>query len=517
MRIGVLGGTFDPIHNGHISMAKHILHEFKLDKVLIMVASVPPHKDRPVTRGELRFEMASTACSAYGECIEPCGLELKRYGKSYTSDTLRELRAMYPADDIYYIVGSDMLENIPSWHEPDVILKLCTIICVRRGRKFDDELSAQTLRREYDARVCFSGMERVDISSTMIRERVFNAEPVRALVPRGIESIIYENALYMPESIKIMCDKLKASLSPKRFRHSAGASLEAVELAAKYGVDAKLARVAGLLHDCARYDIAKQLETAERAGIDATTALEKPEGLLHSAIGAFVAKTEYGIDDARILDAISAHTAGCINMTPLQKIIYLADKLEPSRDYEGVDFLRSKAAEGLDAGVVAAMSHCIDYITKSGRPLDKSILHAREYIIQKANGGNALDAKTKEQVLGICKVLYNKKAEDISAIYVADKTIIAEWFVICSGRSVPQVKALCEELDEKYPEMGLDLRRKEGYAEGRWIVMDFGNILVHIFHPDERKYYNMERLWIDSPESIIDYSRIADAEEDKNQ
>lgn len=82
---------------------------------------------------------------------------------------------------------------------------------------------------------------------------------------------------------------------------------------------------------------------------------------------------------------------------------------------------------------------------------------------------------------------------------------------------MPQVKALCEELDEKYPEMGLDLRRKEGYAEGRWIVMDFGNILVHIFHPDERKYYNMERLWIDSPESIIDYSRIADAEEDKNQ
>ena len=128
-----------------------------------------------------------------------------------------------------------------------------------------------------------------------------------------------------------------------------------------------------------------------------------------------------------------------------------------------------------------------------------------------------MDAKTKEQVLGICKVLYNKKAEDIYAIYVADKTIIAEWFVICSGRSVPQVKALCEELDEKYPEMGLDLRRKEGYAEGRWIVMDFGNILVHIFHPDERKYYNMERLWIDSPESIIDYSRIADAEEDKNQ
>ena len=124
-----------------------------------------------------------------------------------------------------------------------------------------------------------------------------------------------------------------------------------------------------------------------------------------------------------------------------------------------------------------------------------------------------MNENVKEQVLELCRVLYDKKAMDIVAIDVADKTIIAEWFVICSGRAVPQVKALCDEVDEKAVELGLEIRRKEGYAEGRWIVMDFANILLHIFHPDERKYYNMERLWMDDPESCIDYSKVRDEEE----
>ena len=125
-----------------------------------------------------------------------------------------------------------------------------------------------------------------------------------------------------------------------------------------------------------------------------------------------------------------------------------------------------------------------------------------------------MNDNTREQVLELCRVLYDKKGMDIVAIDVADKTIIADWFVICSGRAVPQVKALCDEVDEKAEALGLTVRRKEGYAEGRWIVMDFANILLHIFHPDERKYYNMERLWMDDPESCINYSRDRDAEED---
>lgn len=121
--------------------------------------------------------------------------------------------------------------------------------------------------------------------------------------------------------------------------------------------------------------------------------------------------------------------------------------------------------------------------------------------------------EAKEQVLALCEVLYDKKAQDIIAIHVEDKTIIADWFVICSGRAVPQVKAICEEVEEKAPGIGLTLRRKEGYTEGRWIVLDFANILVHLFIPDERKYYNMERLWMDDPREAILFSQMKEEQE----
>lgn len=113
----------------------------------------------------------------------------------------------------------------------------------------------------------------------------------------------------------------------------------------------------------------------------------------------------------------------------------------------------------------------------------------------------------KKQVDQICELLYNKKAFDIQAIHVADKTIIADWFVIASGSVASQVKALSDELEEKAGEIGLELRRCEGYSEGRWIVLDFGDVLVHLFQPEERRYYSMERLWDEHGEAIC-YDKI---------
>ena len=113
----------------------------------------------------------------------------------------------------------------------------------------------------------------------------------------------------------------------------------------------------------------------------------------------------------------------------------------------------------------------------------------------------------KEQVLKICEILYDKQALNIRALNVADKTIIAEWFVVCSGRATTQVRTLCDELENKAADMGLTVLRKEGYGEARWIVLDFGHILVHIFHPEEREFYNMERLWDDDPSKCINFSK----------
>lgn len=118
----------------------------------------------------------------------------------------------------------------------------------------------------------------------------------------------------------------------------------------------------------------------------------------------------------------------------------------------------------------------------------------------------------RTQAMELCSVLYDKKAQNILSIHVADKTVIADYFVIASGRAVAQNKALCDELEEKAPSFGLTLRRRDGYSEGRWIVLDFGDILVHIFHPDERRYYNIERLW-DEDNQAVDYSRMRDEEE----
>ena len=110
----------------------------------------------------------------------------------------------------------------------------------------------------------------------------------------------------------------------------------------------------------------------------------------------------------------------------------------------------------------------------------------------------------EDQAMALCELLDDKKAVDIMAIHVADKTIVADWFIIAGGRAVPQVKALCDELEGRAAQMGLVIRRREGYAQGRWIVLDYGAILVHLFHPEEREYYNMERLWEDG-ENVIHY------------
>ena len=108
-----------------------------------------------------------------------------------------------------------------------------------------------------------------------------------------------------------------------------------------------------------------------------------------------------------------------------------------------------------------------------------------------------MSEEIRRQVDQLLSVLYDKKASDIIAIPVGDKTVIADWFIVCSGRAVPQIKALCDEVEEKAAGFGLSLRRKEGYVAGRWIVLDYGAVLVHIFHPEDRQFYHLERLWED--------------------
>ena len=114
-----------------------------------------------------------------------------------------------------------------------------------------------------------------------------------------------------------------------------------------------------------------------------------------------------------------------------------------------------------------------------------------------------IQEQLREAVRTIMKAAQAKKAEDIVAVRVTDKTIIADWFVFMSGTSALHVKAICDEIEEKAESARIVLRRREGYADGRWIVLDYSSILVHIFHPEEREYYNVERLWIDETTEVL--------------
>ena len=104
---------------------------------------------------------------------------------------------------------------------------------------------------------------------------------------------------------------------------------------------------------------------------------------------------------------------------------------------------------------------------------------------------------SKQLTNEICKILSSKKARDIVKIYVAEKTVLADYFVICGGSSTSQVKALCEYVDEGMSKLGVEVKRRDGESEGRWAVLDFGDCIVHIFNDESRLFYHLERLWTD--------------------
>ena len=115
--------------------------------------------------------------------------------------------------------------------------------------------------------------------------------------------------------------------------------------------------------------------------------------------------------------------------------------------------------------------------------------------------------QTQDLALKIAKILDNKKAENITILKVDHLTSITDYFVIATGRSAPAVHALYEEVTDKLAEEGLTPRRNDGVRESRWIVLDYLGVIVHIFHPEEREYYKLERLWADDPQHCIDYSK----------
>lgn len=378
MRIGILGGTFDPIHRAHMAVALGVKREFALDKVLLTVAALPPHKTAEKTSAELRFLMAKEAALGI-DGIEACDIELKRQGKSYTVDTLRHLSAIYAGAELFFVVGADMLKDFMFWYMPGEILKFASLIGVERGGEEDASPFAARVMEQLGGNVYISKQDEIALSSTDIRRRVFEAKPLLDDVAKGVGCLIYEHGLYMPEQILDITRRLSRELSPERFKHSVSCAYEAVELAGRYGVDPKKARIAALLHDCVRFDYEKQAALANKYGV----LIPRSQALLHAGLGSLYAKHEYGVEDEEILNAIARHTTGAEAMTDLDKVVYLADKIEPQRNYGGIDELRTMAYNSLNGGVLLAMQNTIDHMKRKGHKIDAETERVRRAIQNK--------------------------------------------------------------------------------------------------------------------------------------
>lgn len=396
MRIGIFGGTFNPPHNGHVTLARAAAEQLALDQLLIMPACVPPHKPLPdrVTPQQ-RYAMAELMAAPVGRCAQASDIELHRTGKSYTSDTLQTLHEQYPDAELWLLMGSDMFLSLHTWHEPEVICALAHIAAFSRVEediRAAMERQKQTLEQQYRAEVALlNNPQLIELSSTDVRAALA-AGRGSELVPEAVWGYIRREHLYGTQAdLKhLTVEELRpiamSYLKPKRMPHVLGTAEEAARLARRYGADETQARVAGLLHDCTKkLDMAEQLALCGQYGIVLDPLEQKALKLLHAKTGAAIARHVYGVDDA-VYQAILYHTTGRAGMSLLEKILYLADYIEPSREFANdpdVVRLRETVYEDLDRGLLLGLTMTIDEMVGMGNPVHHDTLDARDDLIEK--------------------------------------------------------------------------------------------------------------------------------------
>ena len=379
--LAVIGGTFDPIHNGHLAIAETVLHHYKLQRVLFIPSGHPPHKsDKKVTDPEHRYQMVlNTVCTYPG--FDVTKIEITRKGNSYTYDTIRALRTVLPNHaQLYFVIGADAVFDLEKWYEYKKLLTSCVFIAVARPGYDEKKMMqhVQYLTKTYNAQIEIMPWDAVDISSTEIRSMLKNGQSVRQHIPAGVVDYIHEYALYgslgtalTDARFEAAKEQLKSYLSAKRFTHTLGVIEESERLAAHYKVDKAKAKWAALLHDCTKEygtDKKKALCTLWAIPLDET--MKKTIDLAHGFLGAESAKRDYYVHDEDILQAIRYHTTGHKDMTMLDKIIMLADYIEPYREpYKPLNEMRQLAYKDINKALIIGTQSTIAAEAMHGNPI----------------------------------------------------------------------------------------------------------------------------------------------------
>lgn len=389
MKIGIFGGTFNPIHAGHMAAAKFAMEYLQLDRLYLIPAGMPPHKalaeDTPSV--EHRLNMAKLAAGAIGKNAKALDIELRRTGKSYTLDTLRELKALHPEDRLYFFMGTDMFLTFQKWYKPEEIVKLCTICAFGRSEADTEELFAvqrEYLAATYQADVITIVLPKiVEISSTQLRERLKSGGGSDFLHPAVYGYILREGLYGAKRDLKsLTISELRAvalsMLKPSRVPHVLGTEETAARLALRWGIDEEEARRAALLHDCTKiFNREQHLDIFRQYHRKPDEVELQEEQLLHAKTGALIASEVFGVSLA-VERAIEFHTTGTADMTTLQKIIYLADYMEPTRDFCDLTEVRRLAVEDLDRAMLLSVTMSVENLMRKGGVVHPDSIRARD-------------------------------------------------------------------------------------------------------------------------------------------
>lgn len=203
IKTGIIGGTFNPIHNAHLLIAEHAREQFGLDSVWFMTSGNPPHKrDMKIIDACIRENMVRLAVSDNPH-FEVCSYETERGEYSYTANTLTEFAKLYPEREFYFIIGADSLEQMITWYKPEVITAHCKILVYAREGTDNLGLLAKERGAQFGADIQIIDAPLFDVSSSMIRERVRTGRTVRYMLPRAVEEYIKDNKLYKDDSKEV--------------------------------------------------------------------------------------------------------------------------------------------------------------------------------------------------------------------------------------------------------------------------------------------------------------------------
>lgn len=366
MRLLIYGGTFNPPHLGHADALSCAAAALGADRVLVIPAGIPPHK--ALAEGSPSAEERLRLCNLAFPEADVTPMELHREGKSYTVDTLRDISRENPGAELYFLVGTDMLLYMEHWHDFRGIFSLCTLAALPRadGDMAGIQRYAAYLRETYGARIEIIPKTPLPMDSTALRA----ALPQRGGADRlcgAVYSEIIRRRLYGAKpDLAWLREKTAAYLKPARIAHVRGCEETAARLALRWGENPEDAAEAGILHDITKkLSTDEQLRLAEKYGIVLNAADVAAPKTLHALTGAWFARERFGVPD-NIFCAIEWHTTGCPGMTTLEKIVYLADFIEPTRNFPGVERVRALAFADLNGAMIEALQMSMDEVARRG-------------------------------------------------------------------------------------------------------------------------------------------------------